>query len=99
MKLVAQMNGSQCSLTCSRFRMAVIAPVMIRVMPRPRISPMGGEELEFYHDSCGVRLADEAGIHQVELKEDPHLGQALGQAGNSLGIRGAWRQTSAVFPS
>ena len=43
MKLVAQMNGSQCSLMCSRFRMAVIAPVMIRVMPRPRISPIGTE--------------------------------------------------------
>lgn len=54
-----------------------------------------GEELEFYHDSCGVRLADEAGIPQAELKEDPHLGQVM----NSLGIRGAWRQNSAFFPS
>ena len=43
MKLAAQMNGSQCTLTCSRFLTAVIAPVMILVMPKPRIKPIGTE--------------------------------------------------------
>ena len=53
-----------------------------------------GEQLEFYNDLCGVRLAKEAGTPRAELKEDPDLGQA----GNSLGIRGGRGQTWAVFP-